>query len=516
MTKNASKSPPKFTFWVGVCFTLNYVVGSGFLTLPWAFEQTGAILGVLVLIVFTVFAIFATLFILEASVRASKIIELTSDIELPTRTDHRGYASISESAATELEEADNDNVILMNDSSRHNSSDSNLQAVSNADITRRIEMTELCDMFLGPAGRRAFSFIIGIYMYGTLWAYCTVFAKAFAVQFALRGEENPDEGSTYYIYLFVFSCVVVPLSLMELSEQIYIQVTLTIFRGVMLVVMLLTIGIAYFSCGNEFGEMSNTSCEPDSVMGVNTPPTSLLYVHFDKLYLFLPIAAYAYIFHHSVPALSEPVEDKASLGKLFGTALVIAFIGYALLGVCVAAYFENDTLSSSNLNWRHFEGVRDSDGKKPWYAAVVSCFVVLFPALDVASAYPLNAFTLGNNLMSAYYGDDMQLHEKNRFKTSIFRLLAAIPPFLGASVVSNLENITAFTGLTGFAIAFVIPPLLGYFSEKRLRDLNISKDTVHTSVLTSKSVQYVLTASGTLLILVVILCQLIFGVQTSR
>lgn len=379
---------PKFSFWVGVCFTLNYVIGSGFLTLPWAFEQTGVFLGVLVLSLFVYFSILATVFILEAIERAGKLLDHQArDVELPRVTHRHGYAAIAETSNALRDIKDNDGII--GDSSGHNLTTGTAVAVSGP--KRRMEMTELCDMFLGPNFRSAFSMIIGIYMYGTLWAYCTVFAKAFAVQFALQGEEHPDKGVTYYIYLFVFACLVVPMSLMELSEQIYIQVTLSILRGVLLTLMLVTTLTAYSSCGTEFGSLSSTSCRSDA----QATTSSLDVFRPDKLYLFLPIAAYAYIFHHSVPALSAPVENKRSLGRLFAVALLLSFVGYTLLGVTVSVYFGKETLSSSNLNWRTYQGVLNSDGSAPWYASVVSCFIILFPAMDVASAYPLNAFTLG-------------------------------------------------------------------------------------------------------------------------
>ncbi|CAM9908381.1 unnamed protein product, partial [Chrysoparadoxa australica] len=35
----------------------------------------------------------------------------------------------------------------------------------------------------------------------------------------------------------------------------------------------------------------------------------------------------------------------------------------------------------------------------------VSLFVVLFPALDVLSVFPLNVQVLASNLMAAVYGD---------------------------------------------------------------------------------------------------------------
>ena len=513
--ENSSPSHPKFSFWVGVCFTLNYVVGSGFLTLPWAFYQTGALLGVLVLAIFSFSSILATWFILESSVRAMRLLECDSDVEMRKVGDRRNYEAINTDTSSEQIDT-TDNVILMSDNSIHNSGDGPRNKVDASNSSRntksrRIEMTEMCELFLGPNGRRIFSYLIGIYMYGTLWAYCTVFAKAFSVQFALNGEENPEDGLSYYIYLFIFACLVVPLSLMELSEQIYIQVTLTIFRGVMLGVMLFSIGYAYFSCGEEFGSMSNLSCKADYVADAAAEPNTLVAVHFDKLYLFLPIAAYAYIFHHSVPGLSEPVEDKKSLNTLFVVALLIAFVGYAILGVCVSAYFGDKVQSSSNLDWQNFRGTRTMDGSAPWYASIVACFVVLFPALDVASAYPLNSFTLGNNLMSAFYGEDMHLHEKSRFKTSVFRLLAAVPPFLGACVVSELGSITSFTGLTGFAIAFIVPALLAYYSAIRMRELGLPVDTIHSSSLTNKTTQCGMTVAGCLLILVVVISQIVNG-----
>lgn len=49
----------------------------------------------------------------------------------------------------------------------------------------------------------------------------------------------------------------------------------------------------------------------------------------------------------------------------------------------------------------------DAEGRAtpvaPW-ARAVSLYVLCFPAADVVSAFPLNAITLGNNMMGSYYG----------------------------------------------------------------------------------------------------------------
>ena len=96
----------------------------------------------------------------------------------------------------------------------------------------------------------------------------------------------------------------------------------------------------------------------------------------------------------------------------------------------------------------------------------IAFFVVLFPALDVASAFPLNGITLGNCLMGKYYGKNIREHSKSRRKVTAFRCIAAIPPIIGAMFVRRLDTITEYTGLTGFLIAFVFPGLLHVASRR--------------------------------------------------
>ena len=445
-------------------------------------------MGVIILALFSYFSILAVCFILEASDRAVKLDQLAQQkdgIELRRTVGAKGYESINSNADDYNPIAGT--ALVMNDDSVHNTHNEKDTAV------RRIEMTELCGIFIGKPAKQAFTYLIGIYMYGTLWAYCTVFANAFSTQLSFG--EGWEEVS-YYSYLFLFALMVIPLSLMELSEQIYVQVTLTIFRAIMLSVMIITTGAAYFRGGHDFGEESNESF--DVAGGGNG--SDIYDVNFSHVYLFLPIAAYAYIFHHSVPALSDPIENKQSLTKMFAVALFISFAAYSVMGMVVSLYFGHYVDTSSNLNWQTYHGPLNSDGSSPWYAPVVAFFVVLFPALDVASAYPLNAFTLGNNLMSAYYGDEMHVHEKSVMKVRIFRLLAAIPPFLGACLVRDLGNITSFTGLTGFAIAFIVPSLLAFYSARRMEESQLSKETIHSSWLSTRFSQIALCVVGVLLV----------------
>lgn len=118
-------------------------------------------------------------------------------------------------------------------------------------------------------------------------------------------------------------------------------------------------------------------------------------------------------------------------------------------------------------------------------------YALIFPALDVASAYPLNAITLGNNLMAAWASDLTPKVARFRRVRLFFRLLAAVPPIVGAFLanlacsplypvtvthatyharvrwgaagaflISNLDTILSFVGLFGFFVAFFGPAAL--------------------------------------------------------
>lgn len=87
------------------------------------------------------------------------------------------------------------------------------------------------------------------------------------------------------------------------------------------------------------------------------------------------------------------------------------------------------------------------------------------------SAYPLNAITMGNNLLSAWAGDRAPKVERNRRIVTMFRLLAAGPPLVGAAFVNRLDTILSYTGLIGFIVTFWVPCLLVWSSRKRCAEL---------------------------------------------
>ena len=90
-----------------------------------------------------------------------------------------------------------------------------------------------------------------------------------------------------------------------------------------------------------------------------------------------------------------------------------------------------------------------------------------FPPLDVISAFPINALTLGNNLLVAAVADPAQ--RTTCMTKTAFRLLAAVPPLIGACLLRDLKTILDYAGCTGIILAFLFPALLQLASLRRSR-----------------------------------------------
>ena len=519
-----SRSEVKFSFVVTMAFTLNYIIGSGFLTIPWAFAETGCLLGFIIMLALYFLSTASANFLVETLARASYAFEhnLVRVRLEATESDKRILNGKSYQAVDSIKA----NEIVMNpmtafelDGSRHEL-ETGPNIIANIDESilvgkHTFEVTELCDKFLGPLGVRVYSVFIALYFYGTLWAYSSVFANSFD---AIFGSSIDGESGAYEVFLVIFACIVVPISMLELTEQVYIQVTLSIWRVAMLFIMIGTLAVSWMFHVDAF---TNYSAGSHDVLLYKFEPS--------KIYILLPIATYSFIFHHSIPSLAHPVTDKAQVANIFAASLLVCFVAYLCVGVIVSLYFGDNMKHSSNLCWASYVGDASASNHSwimKFVAATASKFIVLFPAVDVASAFPLNAITLGNNLQSlslfqfcgvgkssritsSTVGDHVTTNDTSSTSRTryFYRAFASIPPIIGAFFVKDLGKITNYTGLCGFAIAFVFPPLLAMASEKYMVMHGLPNKTAYGgSWRTGKTVRWITVVAGFVLIGYVLFC----------
>ena len=424
-----------------LCFTINYVMGTGFLTLPWSFASSGLLLSLITMFLVGCISNVSKDWILNAMARAEAI----------------------ESKAEEEKSATSKTSLLPSPPHTHTP----LPLVS----TRKYELVSLCSLFLPLPGSLLYTLTFSLYMYGTLWAYTSVFSNAMVSALPIGTKDD------YLLYTVGFAVVTIPLTCVELREQVKVQVTLSICRMLLVTVILASVIAAWKEGGPD---------QFDEVEG----PQGIPMFDFTGFYKLLPIAVYANIYHHSIPGLSHPVADKSKLGRIFQCVFIVMGVCYVAIGSVVGWYFGVDIESSCNIQWHDYlSGTGEctdncapgSDDKvwsgRSWWVSTVSFYVVLFPALDVLSAFPLNGITLGNCLLGQYHGGNTRYVEGVRKKVVPFRILASVPSILGATVVRDLGTITDYTGVTGFVIAFVFPAVLNLRSRREAKRRGVGGET---------------------------------------
>lgn len=466
---------------VAICFTINYLVGTGFLCLPFAFYTGGTILSTITLAAVVFLSSITCNYVLETMARAEAMHDdarYTADngkkdlllASTESSDSSQQYGAISAAAAdgndrTDEESQGNAGATLslyeeelylldsMGNSvpSLHREKEESDKRYCVRDI--KFEYTELVHMFLGTLAEKIYVFSVSLTQYLTLWGFTAVFSSAVAVQFPIVHDFVAD----YNLYVLAYAAVVIPLSCLNLNEQVLFQLILSAFRFILIFVMISTVLWAtHFSDATYFVSQKE--------------PGGTEHFRLQGIYSMFSILVYSSLFHNGIPVLSEPVANKKKLGGMFRTTLVLCSVLFWTLGYFVSSFFGHNVEQSTNLNWKDYVGGTgrpkdDNNWNAGWedtavWADALSLFVVTFPALNVVSSFPLNAIVLGNNLMAAVYGEDVHEHEANIKYRVLFRLLSSVPPIIGAIFVRELGLITSYAGIFAIATAFVFPPLL--------------------------------------------------------
>lgn len=115
-------------------------------------------------------------------------------------------------------------------------------------------------------------------------------------------------------------------------------------------------------------------------------------------------------------------------------------------------------------------------GHSPQLRAL-SYYLVLFPSLDVCSAYPLVVHTITNNIYTVVTGRDSSKKAKHRFGRYdlliqlVMRFFAAVIPIVAALFVSNLVQVLKYAGIMGFWMCFFFPTALQLQSQRVCKKL---------------------------------------------
>lgn len=232
-------------------------------------------------------------------------------------------------------------------------------------IKRKFEISELCEIFVHKYVKYAYLIMLTIYSFLATWSYSTVAGSAWAVnipfhhfgaaekcqQDAFLHHALPSGGcqSAYYFCLFLFAIIVVTLSLFDLKEQAFVQITLGILRFI-------TVAIIVIYCIVRLAEGGDACRDSLHITNSSIPinvEMKFPVVKFDPKgwVVAIPIFIYAFLFHTGISALTHPIKQKAYLNWLLVAMYVASLLSYLSLGVVVPLWFRASIQETCTLNW---------------------------------------------------------------------------------------------------------------------------------------------------------------------
>ena len=447
---------------VAYCVTVNYILGVGVIGMPKAFNTGGWLLSTVILLIVSVMATFTALWYVEVGHRANRKEKEEAETELEPLP-HTALTVPSPPLPLLCLPPPLPPTPPLPPPPSH----SILSDPAPAKQPRRIEANELISIFLSPNTGRVYEFLLCVYMMGSMWSYASVFATGLAANIAVPFLHSgntcvvSEDGSwsCYSLYLFycaLFACIVVPIATRNLTEMKAFVVALAMLRFVAITCMVVTtIDLMYHY--------------PTAVSSTTSPPyySDTPVANWGGLGVIFPVCIFAQIFHHSVPGIAYPLQDKKKVPQVFAACLFSMFVLYSSLAVTLTLYFGSTIASQCTLNWQTYTGYEPGRAVQvSFLTGFTRQLIVLFPPLDVMSAFPLKAITVGNNLQTRFLKREEYLVRR---KFIPFRLFAAIVPILGACVFSDLTKLLTYTGSLGIVIAFLFPTVLQWKSRREVK-----------------------------------------------
>ncbi|CAG9319911.1 unnamed protein product [Blepharisma stoltei] len=438
---------------IGYAITINSVIGAGLLSIPWGYYEAGWSLGIFSQILSS--AICAVLIF--------QLLQAISRTEVLWNMKANGYTINPMSISSLFRNQSRDDYLFKPEKidTENNSfiEDIDMEPKLN---DRKFDLCEMTQVLLGNFHAKLFMGILLVQCIAILTGYCTIFASSSASIIPLWGgtcniyddsDLNESCRFKYWAFLAIFACCVIFLTIIGIVEQLAFQITMCAVR-ILVIVTIVGTSIYAIASDTKLDDTGSNDADPDIVNPW-------------RLGLCFPIIVMALFFHNTIPTTTQHVRDKPkSIPLIAWTVLITTSLFYLSIGLIVP-FAADEVEKMVSLNWTDYSAGEDPD-KRSWWAYVISYFVLLLPAFDVMSIFPIIAINCSDNLMSLKYGHfgDEEISKKHWV---LYRLAVAIPPILIALFVYDLSYISEITGSLMFLSLGVYIPLFCLVT-KRLVD----------------------------------------------
>ena len=423
----------KFGTGAGYAYTVNSVIGAGFLSVPWAFQQAGWLLSLCM----------QTLFLAVGWLLSNQLLEITSRVEAMKQSEEQGVPIKPISLLNILRYG------LNLSPEQHSLLPCPEPALSEA---RQYDLSEIVKLLMGGCWSIIYLICISLFLAGTLAAYINIFGTAFGSNLPLLDycDYRQDYISQecwyqYWIYVTIFLVLMVYFTCEEFSEQIWMQLLMTCMRIIVMSCIIITCLLSIFWRYNLTNDHEYKEASPPLQNWRTIGET-------------FPIFLFAGIYQTQYPGILSAIrKDKAVLKTSLSLVTATLLVFYTSMGLATA-FAIPDMPSNVSLAFQHYTaGQRE---RSDW-AKGLSLLIMLFPAIDVISIFPIIGHAISDNVMSLLYGEDREgLHHRKPKIYYGLRVACILPSFLYAFLQVQFGDIVANSGLFCFYLTFFMIPLL--------------------------------------------------------
>lgn len=242
--------------------SINYILGVGCLGIPYAFARAGFILCFAILSVITLFSYLTVMWVAETGARFEQ------QIKRKTELDSERSSLVSHSGTHTVEEG-------------------------------RYEVIDLVHFYLGGFQKLVYQVSLMALMYIGLLAYSQVFCGAIAAVL-------PGNGLLIGLPQLIFGSMVIPLSCMDLEEQLGMQSLMAAVRFIAIAVVVFGSMFALF-----VDESNSIRDSPPFFASAEKRGCDLSYTAcFEGFGVAFSTCMFSQLFQHSIPGLLRPLNDQ--------------------------------------------------------------------------------------------------------------------------------------------------------------------------------------------------------------
>ena len=242
--------------------------------------------------------------------------------------------------------------------------------------TRKFEIVELSQIFVGKWFKYLYLVIFVLYGFLGCWSFTAVAGSAWATNIpynfgatsvcnshAFHHRVLPLGGClySYYFSIFLFGIVVITLSVLDLNEQIVVQVILGLLRYIAIGAMIIYCIVKLSQGGDiceERASLQNFTSLVQSNDGHHHNITRYIsfkdiVVKFDPAgwVISIPVFIYAFMIHSGVSSLTHPIKQKKYLSWMMLINFASAHFCLLTLGIVVPLWFKASVQETVTLDW---------------------------------------------------------------------------------------------------------------------------------------------------------------------